>query len=81
MNCNVDLIEVATNSVENSEAAELFQVDVRGPVGSPPTQISHLCGQSLRRGRISALFSRGKPQTELTPESWLSQQLCSNMHF
>ena len=40
LNCNVDLMEVATNSAENSEAAELFQVDVRGPVRSPPTQIS-----------------------------------------
>lgn len=38
MNCDVDLIEVAANSAENSEAAELFQVDVRGPVGFPPTQ-------------------------------------------
>lgn len=39
--CSMELMEVAANSAENSEAAELFQVGMRGPVLSLPIEISH----------------------------------------
>lgn len=38
--CSMELMAVEANSAENSEAAELFQVGMRGPVLSLPIEIS-----------------------------------------